>query len=79
MKMTQTERILNEALSLPEPERAEIVARLLESLDGPPDRGVDEAWAVEIERRCAALDSGEAVSSDWNEVRARIEREIFAR
>jgi hypothetical protein len=43
------------------------------------DNGVDEAWAKEIERRCAALDSGEAVTSDWNEFRVRIEREIFRR
>jgi len=77
--MTHTERLLNEALTLPERERAELVAKLLESLEGPPESGVDAAWAAEIERRCAALDSGDAVSSDWNEVRSRIEREIFGR
>ncbi len=77
--MTQTERLLGEALSLPEPDRAELAARLITSLSGPPDSGVDAAWAAEIERRCAALDSGEAVSSDWNEVRDRIERELFER
>jgi hypothetical protein len=47
---------------------------------GDDDReGVDEAWSQEIERRCAALDSGEAVTSDWNDFRARIEREVFGR
>lgn len=73
------EKFLATALSLSEHERAEIAARLLESLDetGPDD--VDEAWAREIERRCAALDSGEAVTSDWNEFRSRIEREILKR
>ena len=77
--MTHTERLLNEALTLPGPERAELVAKLLESLEGPPDSDVDAAWAAEIERRCSALDSGEAVSSDWNEVRDRIERELSGR
>jgi putative addiction module component (TIGR02574 family) len=77
--MTATEKVLTIALELSEHERAEIAARLLESLDGPPDEGVDEAWAKEIERRCAAIDSGEAVTSDWNEFRSRIEREIFGR
>jgi len=77
--MTHSERLLNEALTLPEPERAELVAKLFASLDGPPDSGVDAAWAVEIERRCAALDSGDAISSDWHEVRGRIEREMFGR
>jgi putative addiction module component (TIGR02574 family) len=71
--------LLEQALRLPEHDRAELAARLIESLDsGDPD-GVDEAWAREIERRCAALDSGEAVTSDWNEFRARIERDVFGR
>lgn len=70
--------LLEQALDLPEHDRAEIAARLLESL-GRPDDDVDEAWSAEIERRCAALDSGEAVTSDWHEFRARIEREVFGR
>ena len=71
--------LLEQALNLPEHDRAEIAARLLESLDGTDHEGVDEAWAREIERRCAALDSGEAVTSDWNDFRARIERDVFGR
>jgi len=76
--MNDTKKFLSVALELPEHERAEIAVRLLESLE-PEQEGVDEAWAREIERRCAALDSGEAVTSDWNEFRSRIEREIFGR
>ena len=45
--------------------------------DTDPD--VDEAWAKEIERRCEASDSGEMVSSDWDDVRRRIERDLFGR
>jgi len=71
--------LLEQALSLTERERAEIAARLLESLDDADRDGVDEAWGCEIDRRCAALDSGEAVTSDWNEFRARIERDVFGR
>jgi putative addiction module component (TIGR02574 family) len=77
--MTAAEKFLAVALQLPEQVRAEIVARLLESLDPPESAGVDEAWAREIERRCAALDSGDAVTSDWNDFRARIERDVFGR
>ena len=77
--MTRHERLLAEALDLPETERADLAARLIESLDGAADADVDAAWATEIERRCAALDSGQAVSSDWSDVRQRIEREIFGR
>jgi hypothetical protein len=43
------------------------------------DADADVAWAEEIERRCAAVDAGEAVTSDWEAVRSRIEREIFHR
>ena len=77
--MDDAKKFLAAALELPERDRAEIAARLLESLDQDEQEGVEDAWAREIERRCAALDSGEAVTSDWNEFRARIEREIFGR
>jgi hypothetical protein len=52
------------ALELPERDRAEIAARLLESLDDSDREDVDEASAREIVRRCAALDSGDAVTSE---------------
>jgi len=71
------EQLLDEVLRLPDPERAEIAARLIESLEREVDADVDAAWATEIERRCAALDAGQAVTSDWNDVRRRIEEEIF--
>ncbi len=77
--MDDADKYLAVVLDLPHEKRAEFAARLLESLDEVEDEDVDQAWAAEIERRCAALDSGEAVTSDWNEFRARIEREIFGR
>jgi len=77
--MADPRKILDEALELPHETRAEIAAKLLESLDERQNDDIDDAWAAEIERRCAAVDSGEAVTSDWNEFRARIERDIFGR
>lgn len=77
--MVDTEALLEQVLSLPEPDRAEVAARILESLEANRDEGVDDAWAAEIERRCAAVDAGTLVTSDWNEVRRRIERDIFGR
>ena len=71
------QKILEDVLSLPEDERAEIAARLIESLDHGAEANVDEAWAAEIERRCAALDAGEAVASDWADVRRRIESQLL--
>ena len=79
MANTPTTALLEQALSLPQEDRAEIAARLLESLDDGDREGVDAAWAQEIDRRCDALDNEEAVTSDWNEFRARIERDVFHR
>ncbi len=60
-------QLLDEALRLSEPERAELAAKLIESLGegeaGDTAEAVEAAWAVEIERRCAALDSGETATS----------------
>lgn len=50
------------ALALPEADRAELAAALLASLGPEPESdqtAVDEAWAAELERRAAALDSGD--------------------
>jgi putative addiction module component (TIGR02574 family) len=49
------------------------------SLDQEKEREVDALWAPEIERRCADLDAGRTTTSDWEEVRRRIEKEIFKR
>lgn len=45
------------ALHLPPGERARLIERLITSLDVDPE--ADEAWAAEVERRQAQIDSGE--------------------
>jgi len=77
--MTQTAALLEQLLNLPEHERADIATKILESLDPQSQAEVDEAWAAEIESRCAAVDAGTLGTSDWKDVRARIERDIFGR
>jgi putative addiction module component (TIGR02574 family) len=74
-----TERILEDVLSLPEDQRAELAVRLLQSLDRESDPDTEEAWVTEIERRCAAVDAGEITLSDWHDVRRRIEKELLAK
>ena len=51
--------LLDEALALPLAERAEIVDRLLASLETEPDRRIDELWAQEAEGRLDAFERGE--------------------
>lgn len=66
------EDLLREASELPEPQRAELAGRLLESLDGHPEEGVEAAWAEEVERRVRQLESGEVKTIPWEEVRAKL-------
>ena len=55
--MSFTAEILEaEALSLPTAERARLVEKLIVSLDTDPD--VEAAWAAEVERRHAEIESG---------------------
>ncbi|QEG02711.1 Putative addiction module component [Stieleria maiorica] len=46
------------ALSLPEPQRIELAASLIYSLEPTPDPNADAAWADEINRRLISIDEG---------------------
>jgi putative addiction module component (TIGR02574 family) len=72
------EELYKRALDLDERERANLVARLIESLDTEVEPGVEAAWLAEIERRMEDLDSGKAQSIPWEEVRARLFRDVNA-
>jgi putative addiction module component (TIGR02574 family) len=51
-------RLLEEALALPVNERADLVERLLSSLD-PAEPEIEKRWAREVEDRIDALERGE--------------------
>jgi len=57
-------------------ERAEVALSLIESLDGSPDEGADEAWRVEIERRISQIERGEVELIPGEEVFARLRRRL---
>ena len=67
-------RLLTEALSLPEEERAELASLLIASIDGPPDADWDKAWAAEVERRVRAHERGEGELFDVEDVMAEAEK-----
>ncbi len=71
--------VLADALRLDLDARAEVAAELLASLDGPPDPDAEAAWAVEIERRVAAIEAGTVELEPWEDVKRRIEKEILGR
>jgi putative addiction module component (TIGR02574 family) len=70
-----TQSLLREALSLSEKERADLVAELLVSLEGPPegdDAAVEQAWADELGRRARRVLAGESHGEDWDQLRDRV-------
>lgn len=67
-------RLIEEALALPEDARTELLEALIESLDGPgeaPDE-VDAAWADEIAERLRAVEAGSVKPIPWEEARRAI-------
>ena len=64
------------ASQLSEAERAELALSLIESLDGPADPDVEEAWRVEIERRIGQIDRGEVQLVPGDEVFAKLRRRL---
>jgi len=70
------EKVLREALELPEDERAELVCDLLDSFGNPPHASrSDEEWIAEIERRARAAVAGEP-GIPWEEVRSGVKRRL---
>jgi putative addiction module component (TIGR02574 family) len=64
--------VWKEACELSEEDRATLAGLLIESLEGEPDADVDAAWALEVEKRVAELDSGAALGIPWEAVRQRL-------
>jgi len=67
---TQLEFLESEALKLTIGERAALAQRLLASLD--EDAEIEDAWAAEIERRIAEVESGAVQVIPIEEALARV-------
>jgi putative addiction module component (TIGR02574 family) len=74
---TNATRILEEALRLPEKERANLAADLMESLPSPNaiDNLSDEEWLAEIGRRADRASDGQP-GIPWEQVEANVRRRI---
>jgi putative addiction module component (TIGR02574 family) len=70
--MSDPAALLDAALELTDYQRATLALRLIESIDGPPDEGVEEAWADEVGRRVQSLRDGTAKTVQAADVRARV-------
>ncbi|MDB4959644.1 MAG: hypothetical protein JWO36_7213 [Myxococcales bacterium] len=79
-KMSERARkLLEDAMDLPVPERAELAAELLASRDGEPDAEVEAAWSAEVEKRAreALADPDDAIA--WETVRAELHADPTSR
>jgi putative addiction module component (TIGR02574 family) len=63
-------KLFENALSLNDRERAELVGLLLSSFEGATDDGVEAAWVNEVSRRIAELDSGVVQMIPWSKVKS---------
>ena len=63
---SSAQKLLNQAMKLPAPERAALVEGLVESLD-KPDPTLDALWLKEAESRIAAYRAGELDAVDVDE------------
>ncbi len=67
-------QVFQEALSLSLDERAELVERLLSSLDTPERQRIDALWAQEAEDRLEAFERGEIKTISAKEVFGKINK-----
>lgn len=77
--MASAEEHVQALLKLPVKDRARAAQLLLESLDGEPedpktDSRVEQAWAVEIERRLSRIEAGQAKLVSMDEAVMRLQR-----
>jgi putative addiction module component (TIGR02574 family) len=76
--ITNAQRLLADALTLPANDRAELAAELLASLD-EMEADVEAAWAEEISRRAADARANPHDDEDWRTALADIQREVLSR
>jgi len=69
--MEPAAKLLELALRLPEDEREDLAAKLLDSLE--PSSGVSIDDAVELEKRASEARRGEP-GVDWNDLKEQLER-----
>jgi putative addiction module component (TIGR02574 family) len=67
-------QVFQEAVQLPERDRATLAGLLIETLDPVSEPDVEAAWSEEIKRRLPEVDSGAVELISWEDVRA----ELFA-
>ena len=66
----EVDEVVRQALRLDEQDRAEVAARLLDSLE--QEDAEEDAWVAELERRAVELESGKVQGIAWEDLRERL-------
>ena len=67
----EVDEVVRQALKLDEHDRAEVAARLLDSLE-QEDGEEEDSWVAELERRAVELESGAVQGIAWEDLRERL-------
>ncbi len=67
----EASELLKKALALPDHERAELAANLIDSLDSTVDEDADLAWQKEIAHRLEDIQSGRVKTVSWSQVQQK--------
>ncbi|MGA8431407.1 MAG: addiction module protein [Candidatus Sulfotelmatobacter sp.] len=67
----EVSKLLEQALSLSVEEQEALADSLISNLGGNVDEDLHAAWEAEIGKRIGELDSGDAKTASWGELRRR--------
>ena len=73
--MQRTDELMDEAMSLPVELRAQLIDKLLKSLN-PAQAEIDELWAVEAEKRVADIEAGQVQPIPGEEVFEKVRKRL---
>ncbi|MBN2317000.1 MAG: addiction module protein [Sedimentisphaerales bacterium] len=73
--MPKTDELMDEAMSLPVELRAQLIDKLLKSLN-PAQAEIDKLWAAEAEKRVADIESGKVQPIPGEEVFNKIRKRL---
>jgi len=76
MTPADLKQLFRQAFDLSESDRATLAGLLIESLEGPADPDVEEAWLAEVERRRREVASGAVQTIPWEQVREKLIRRV---
>jgi putative addiction module component (TIGR02574 family) len=67
-----SQELLEDAMRLPDEQRAALAVALIESLDQSVDEDAEAAWSAEIARRLRQVESGDVKTIPWPQAREMI-------